>query len=73
MHHLTQPCQEDKHKKYLRHGSNICQVDTGQNLTTSENGRKKIIEANMIRLDHVFEKLKLIDNRLLSHHVSNDS
>lgn len=50
----------------------ICQVDTGQKLTNSENGRKKIIEASMIRRDQGFEKLELIDNNNFSHHMSND-
>ena len=47
----------------------ICQLDTGQKLTTSENGWEKFIEASMIWRDQVLE---LTDDKNFLYHMNND-
>jgi hypothetical protein len=49
----------------------ICQ-STEQNLSSTENGRKRVVEAATIRKDHVSERLKLVDNDNFVYHVTNE-
>ena len=50
----------------------ICQKSTDQNLTSNEQGRKRILDASVIRNDVVAKRIKLLDNvECLSYHMSN--
>ena len=50
----------------------LCQKETGEALTGTSNGRKRISDAAAIRRDVVFKRIKLVEDKDFFYHVSSD-
>ena len=50
----------------------ICQMDKSFGVSSTENGRKRVVQAAALRVDHVHQRLQTVDLHNFVYHVDND-